>query len=261
MRDAIASERLTSSPRITSVYAFCGNSGFFEFAGGGSLADRLQAHYAAKYYMDDAENEDRNNDILSQYEKLNLAYQVAAGLADFHDADAMRNENGRITSAAMVHADITTDQYVNIDGVFKLNDFNRCRFMLRRRDSAARVGGDGEPCGFFVGNNPAKNRSPEEYAYTVETEFVDIYSMGNIIYSILTDKDPWEETPEKRAQKLVMEGKRPNVPERVKSSKDFVDVALRAMMWKCWEQTPNNRPRARKVADFFAKKLSDFQAK
>ena len=210
--------------------------------------------------------------------------KVAAGLADFHDADAMRNENGRITSAAMVHADITTDQYVNIDGVFKLNDFNRCRFMLRRRDSAARVGGDGEPCGFFVGNNPAKvraciarkhialifyclivcmaqNRSPEEYAYTVETEFVDIYSMGNIIYSILTDKDPWEETPEKRAQKLVMEGKRPNVPERVKSSKDFVDVALRAMMWKCWEQTPNNRPRARKVADFFAKKLSDFQAK
>ena len=65
--------------------------------------------------------------------------KVAAGLADFHDADAMRDENGRITSAAMVHADITTDQYVNIDGVFKLNDFNRCRFMLRRRDSAANL--------------------------------------------------------------------------------------------------------------------------
>ena len=69
------SERLTSSPLVTSVFAFCGNSGFFEFAQGGSLTDRLELHYAAKY---DAKSDDENDSILSQYEKLELAHQVGA---------------------------------------------------------------------------------------------------------------------------------------------------------------------------------------
>eukprot|EP00584_Thalassiosira_punctigera_P024290 CAMPEP_0172568646 /NCGR_PEP_ID=MMETSP1067-20121228/120637_1 /TAXON_ID=265564 ORGANISM="Thalassiosira punctigera, Strain Tpunct2005C2" /NCGR_SAMPLE_ID=MMETSP1067 /ASSEMBLY_ACC=CAM_ASM_000444 /LENGTH=483 /DNA_ID=CAMNT_0013360293 /DNA_START=65 /DNA_END=1513 /DNA_ORIENTATION=- len=237
VRDAIVSERLTSSPLVTSIYAFCGNSGYFEFATGGSLANLLEQHYVAKMNAESnkklgrshVENDD-DNKVLDQHTKLSLAYQVAAGLADFHDADAMRDKNGEIISAAMVHADITLDQYINVGGVYKLNDFNRCRFMRQYR-SSAESGGDGKPCGFQVDNNPAKNRSPEEYAYTVETEKIDIYSMGNIFYSILTDMDPWEETIEKKAQEAVMRGERPYVPLAIKASKDFVDTALRKMMW------------------------------
>ena len=70
-----------------------------------------------------------------------------------HDTDAMRDKDGKITSAAMVHADIKAEQFVNIDGVYKLNDFNRCRSMRQYRNSAE-SGGDGKPCGFEVGNNP-----------------------------------------------------------------------------------------------------------
>ncbi|KAL7534982.1 hypothetical protein ACHAXR_006189 [Thalassiosira sp. AJA248-18] len=263
IRDAIVSERLTPSPLVTSIYSFCGNSGYFEFASEGSLADRLEEHYYAK--MDDKSEENRNNPdedeekILDQYSKLSIAHQVAAGLADFHDAYAMRDKHGEITSAAMVHADITTDQFILVDGVYKLNDFNRCRFMRRYRNSAD-LGGDGKPCGFSVQNNPAKNRSPEEYAYTVETEKIDIYSMGNIFYTMLTDLDPWEETNEKKAQDAVKKGIRPEVPPSIKSSTDVVDMALRKMMYKCWQHKPGDRPRARIVADYFSKKLSELDS-
>lgn len=36
-RDAVAMERLTASTNIIDIYAFCGNSGIFEFASGGNL--------------------------------------------------------------------------------------------------------------------------------------------------------------------------------------------------------------------------------
>jgi hypothetical protein len=36
-RDAMAMERLTSSPNIVDIYSFCGNSGVFEYANGGDL--------------------------------------------------------------------------------------------------------------------------------------------------------------------------------------------------------------------------------
>ena len=103
-RDAIVSERLTSSLRVTSIFAFCGNSGFFDFANGGSLTDRLEAHWEA---LDDAKNEEaeergkqksddtKDERILDQRTKLSLAHDIAAALADLHDADGMRDAHGK----------------------------------------------------------------------------------------------------------------------------------------------------------------------
>eukprot|EP00571_Detonula_confervacea_P007931 CAMPEP_0172313680 /NCGR_PEP_ID=MMETSP1058-20130122/20754_1 /TAXON_ID=83371 /ORGANISM="Detonula confervacea, Strain CCMP 353" /LENGTH=533 /DNA_ID=CAMNT_0013027377 /DNA_START=226 /DNA_END=1827 /DNA_ORIENTATION=- len=266
-RDAIVGERLTSSPQVTAIYSFCGNSGYYEFATGGSLADRFEAHYKA---MQDAESEDeetgkrntKNDDqrLLDQYTKLSLAHQAAAGLADLHDADAMRDENGEITSAAMVHADIKAEQFVNIGGVYKLNDFNRCRFMRRYRNSAE-SGGDGKPCGFKVGNNSGAGRSPEEYAYEEETEKIDVYSLGNIFYTLLTDMDAWEDWPQAKAIKAIQKGKRPEIPSSKLSSIDVVDVALRKVMYQCWKHKPEDRPRARALADFLSKELNALSSK
>mmetsp|Transcript_7133 Transcript_7133/g.11294 ORF Transcript_7133/g.11294 Transcript_7133/m.11294 type:complete len:112 (+) Transcript_7133:137-472(+) len=99
-------------------------------------------------------------------------------------------------------------------------------------------------------------RSPEEYAYEVETEKIDVYSMGNIFYSILTDLDPWEDEDTEDAQKAIMKGDRPWVTSSIKDSKDAAIVAMRKMMHKCWEHKPEDRPRARYVADYLSKKLS-----
>ena len=46
-------------------------------------------------------------------------------------------------------ADITPTQFILIDGKYKVNDFNRCRFM--RVNSS-----DNSSCGFEVGMNPGK---------------------------------------------------------------------------------------------------------
>ena len=278
-RDALVSERLTHSPHVVSMFGFCGNSGFFEYASGGSLGDRLYEHYMAMMDAESRENLGRgsgNSDYskpLDSYAKLDLAHQVAVALADTHDADALRDRHGKITSAAIVHADITPDQFINVGGVYKLNDFNRCRFMRQYFNSTGAFStvdfhsdinrtseGDGKPCGFFVENNPSTYRSPEEYAYAEETEKIDVYSMGNIFYSLLTDLDPWEETTESNAQQLVLKGKRPEVPQVKAQSVDFVDMALREVMYLCWEHDPAKRPRARNVANFLSKKLTAFNS-
>ena len=261
-RDAIVSERLTSSPRVTSIFAFCGNSGYFDFADGGSLADRLEEHWEA---LDDANNEeeergkqksDDNKDarILDQRTKLSLAHDIAAALADLHDADGMRNASGDIISASMVHADITTDQFIIIDGHWKLNDFNRCQFMTRFRITGG-DGGDGLPCGFHFGINPGKSRSPEEYNYQEETEKVDVYSLGNVFYTILTDEIPFDDVSDMQAVKDIKNGIRAKIPPRLLTSEDPVDIALRTVVEQTWRQEPQDRPRARTLADYLAKEL------
>ena len=92
--------------------------------------------------------------------------------------------------ASIAHTDITPGQFVLVDGVYKLNDFNRARFIRWSRE-------EDRPCGYYVGKNPGKvcsmrshkarfrsatlttlrchnyqNRSPEEYKYEEQTEKV-----------------------------------------------------------------------------------------
>lgn len=87
-------------------------------------------------------------------EPSNLATQAAIGLAAVHNVD----QEGY---ASIAHTDISPSQYIAVNGVYKLNDFNRARFISY----------DGtEACPFLVGSNPGKNRSPEEYAYEPQTE-------------------------------------------------------------------------------------------
>ena len=76
---------------------------------------------------------------LIKYDRLRIAAQVAKGIADAHFVD----EKGRATIA---HTDITGGQFIYINGIFKLNDFNRARFLRWNEEKQ-------EPCGFRVGAN------------------------------------------------------------------------------------------------------------
>lgn len=217
-RDAVATERLTWSPNIVNIYAYCGNSGVYEFAPGGDIDEALFYSDAPKW---------------NSTERLVVAFQVASAIADAHDSE----RNGIPTLA---HTDITTAQFVHMDGTYKLNDFNRCRFIpVNQRTN--------ENCGFNVGNNPGTFRAPEEYAYDLESEKVDIYSMGNIFYVLLTDQWPFEEDDSKEAQRSIVNGARPPIPEALKHSKDPAHIALRKVMALCWNQIPDQRPTAKEV--------------
>ena len=127
-RDAVSMEHLTSSPRVIDIYGYCGNSGLSEFAPGGDIELGLWGsdHTAPQGW--------------NITEVLIVAYQVAKAIADMHNFD-------KEGVASMAHTDITPSQFVNVDGIYKLNDFNRVRFIRWNKRTK-------EPCPFHVGNNP-----------------------------------------------------------------------------------------------------------
>ena len=86
------------------------------------------------------------------------ATQAASGLAAFHNID----REGR---ASMAHTDISPGQFIKIGNRYKLNDFNRARFLRWNVKK-------NETCGYYVDRNPGRNRSPEEYNYRLQSEKV-----------------------------------------------------------------------------------------
>ncbi len=228
-RDAVAMEQLTSSQWVMNIYGFCGNSGLFEFADGGSLDDSLFAE---------------DDKSWSPSEKLVVAFQVASGIAAMHN----HHKEG---VAAMAHTDITTSQfvYVGSTGIYKLNDFNRCRFLRWNKKT-------NKACTYHVGNNPGTFRAPEEYKYEGQSEKVDVYSMGNIFYAILTGLYPFDDVSKSRkVQDLVMKGIRPPISKQILNTTDpFERILLNATL-ECWIQDPNERASARKIQKYFEKQL------
>ena len=130
-RDAIVMDRLSNSPHILDIYGYCGNSGLFEYADGGSVSRLL---ISAK----------RNDENVTLLEKLHVAIQLATAVAELHNVD----REGR---ASIAHTDITPGQFVQVNGIFKLNDFNRARLLLWDNKND-------KPCGYYVGNNPGMVR-------------------------------------------------------------------------------------------------------
>ena len=80
------------------------------------------------------------------------------GLASVHNIDV----EGR---PSVAHTDITPGQFIRVNGIYKLNDFNRARFLRYSKSNHS-------VCPFQVAKNGGKNRAPEEYAYGQETEKV-----------------------------------------------------------------------------------------
>ena len=135
-RDGVAMERLTASKFIMDIYAFCGNSGLFEYADGGDLETSIYSNYNP--------GKDSTEMAWSSEEKMVVAYQAASGLADLHNF-------AKEGVPAVAHTDITGDQWVYVEeaGVYKLNDFNRGRFLGKHNNTD-------ELCTYTVGNNPGR---------------------------------------------------------------------------------------------------------
>lgn len=171
---------------------------------------------------------------------------MATAITDMHNVDMEG-------SPSIAHTDITPSQFLlTAEGKWKLTDFNRVRF-LRKNITAESV-----PCSYIVGRNPGKFRSPEEYGHTRQSEKVDIFSMGNIFYSLLTEYWPFEGMDEKEAQQLIMGGKRPPIDDDIRNSKNSLDIAFIKAISMCWRQNPNERATAKVVKEYLVKSIGNY---
>mmetsp|Transcript_12578 Transcript_12578/g.22060 ORF Transcript_12578/g.22060 Transcript_12578/m.22060 type:complete len:176 (-) Transcript_12578:375-902(-) len=170
--------------------------------------------------------------------------EVAAGLADVHDIDGEG-------LSSVAHGDLKGGQYLFLNGVIKLGDFNRGRFL--RRNSTA----PDTACTYTIGVNDAAFRSPEEYEYLPQTSAIDVWALGSILYEILTGKDVWYDTDTEKAQKYIRKGKLPTIEDKYLNSKDPVDVALREAISMCYIFDPKERAKAGDVASFLQEKFSE----
>jgi hypothetical protein len=237
--DALIAERLTASPYVLNIYGYCANSALFEFASGGTLRSL------------------EKDGILGQWDsaqKIHVAYQAAAAIADLHDID-----HDGIPSA--LHGDIDTSQIVSVSAnadnnsnkkkAFKLNDFNGARLLyIRDPKHSSSSNKHKRICPVKPSLYGGSHRSPEDYNSEKITEKSDVYSLGNLIYTILVGKGPYAAKKHySDAQKLIRKGHRDAIPSvYTTQSKDPLVAALVKAINMCWEQSARKRSPAREVA-------------
>jgi serine/threonine protein kinase len=89
-------------------------------------------------------------------------------------------------------------------------------------------------------------------------EQVDVYSFGNIIYSLLQEEVPFADEKAKDVPDLVMDGVRPSIYYDVWNSTDPIVQALKEAMIMCHEHEPEERATAREVEVYLKSKLDEF---
>lgn len=222
--DAMAMERLTSSPYSIHSHGFCGESILVEFADGEGRAMV-------------------KNKNLTTKQRLKMALDLAKGLDDMHSIDTTRGLN-----ATFVHNDINMANIVAINGKFKYSDFN-IGYMLKWNRT-----GD-KPCGFPQRWEGKLWRSPEELRNTTYvSEKADIYSLGNILFHVMTKHQPWTwlEPDGKplmdEIESRKLQGGMPFFPEKFRNSTDMAVQALYEAIRACYKQDPEKRPTAFQLA-------------
>ena len=233
--DAVAMERLTSSPHVINIFGFCGHSVMTEFADGtcvGELADKSRKKKLAR---------------------LRIAWDIANGLADVHGIDGDGN-------ATFVHLDINPANVVSVGGTLKLNDFN-IGIILRWNTTS------NKQCGFPAQYPNPQWRSPEEARGEQSlTEKVDIFSMGHIFFRLICGHEPWNklELGGKPSKEMIHEkvqmGVLPLIPDHVMNTDNKEVAAIRDVMLQCYAIDPSKRPSARMIANHLENVLNQLSA-
>lgn len=233
-RDATAYAMLHGSKHIPNIYGYCTNSAIFDVAREGTLEDML---------------EDPDHEIISKWtpkDKLRYAWQATKALADVHSVGNIYN------SAAISHTDVGPSQYLWIDGMFKLNDFNRARFI--RWDNENK-----EACPFFIPVNGGVHRSPEEYTDDSPlTEKIDVFSLGNILWSIVTGENVYTDLGTSEVKDLVKSGQFVDIPAEARQKLTVFEQAIVKAMDMCLVIDVKKRSTSIEVEKYLHKKLKEY---
>uniref|UniRef100_A0A7S4SHB5 Protein kinase domain-containing protein n=1 Tax=Ditylum brightwellii TaxID=49249 RepID=A0A7S4SHB5_9STRA len=165
--DALVMGTFTSNPLIVNMYAHCATTVLTEFMGGANVEDIAilgsgQLH--GRPYDSDSKND------LTVEQKLDIALLMAKAIASLHG----------FKGGVIVHNDIQLCQFLyNEQGELKMGDFNRAEVMLFDEKNK-------EYCRYQNGEGWGNYRSYEEYWDLRINEKIDVLSMGNNIYALLT---------------------------------------------------------------------------
>jgi len=220
-RDSLIMERASGSDYVVDIYSYCGFSQVVEYGPHGNLDAILDETY----------------DELSQSQKLQIATQAAKALADVHDLDGTG-------ISSMSHGDFASKQYIFIDGRFKLNDFNRGRFIRWNNKLH-------EPCTYTIGSNDGKFRSPEEYNYIPETAAIDVWALGSILVEIISGEEAWNGYEAEAAQQEIAKGKLPPFHQYIETPhSDPINQVLLKAIDMCYVYEAKDRPKAGAVLEY-----------
>lgn len=249
--DALAAERLTSSPHVINAYSFCGGSVINEFADGGSFGRMVRR---------------LNGTVIPSEQLIVYARDAALGLADIHEID------GRGNVTTLTHHDYAAKNFLTVNGKLKISDFNDGQLLRWDTRFNRRCHGffwDGK-CGST--RERTHRRSPEECLgdrYRRSTnEKVEVYHLGSFLFYLLTSGGwpyqyeisskgiPHKPTSPK-VKEMIVTGVLPRLPAEVANSNNAATkVLIQAMKW-AYTHSPRKRPSARAVGEFLDKKIKD----
>jgi len=217
--DSIIMSRLQFSDHVAKMYGYCSTSAMVEFADGGNLRDLVR------------------KGKLTKKKKLELAIQASEALADVHNTNAEGY-------ATISHTDINPKQFLFTGGRLKLNDFNRGILISWN-------GKKEEPCPIKSGIAwRALYQSPEEHLKSAQSEKIDIFTLGLVLWVILTGRDPYRGMDQSERRDFVSSGKtlfNVSSPAVELASEHPYEAAIVAAISKCWTFKPQERPSAKDI--------------
>jgi len=247
-KDAMVMELLSSSPWAINIYAHCAMSSMTEFAPV-AIDDYIMptSGYSPKRLLrrgsNAIENEDEPlNDHISPEEKLEIALEMAKCLAAMHG----------FKDGVIAHGDIQVGQFFKgRDGLVKLVDYNRAEAVLYdpKNERYCKWRNDMPPDGTA--------RAPEENRNALMSEAIDVYSLGNVFYSLLTGKIVFgDQNSVTLAMQRVATGNTLEIPEsysELPSSKLLVEA-----IGLCWTYDDEIRPSIFDIVAFLERAVKSY---
>ena len=197
--------------------------------------------------------------------KLRYSLDAAMGLADVHDAH-------------VVHGDLHADQYLiaptddavgyEEDGEtisLLIGDFNRGILLKKNITDSPEVSDASIVYCTFVRQRGTTAQSPEEINRIPQTRASDVWSLGTVIYQVLTGHRVWRDYDydKDEARSLTARGDfRFNRHDRwILNSTDPVDKILRQALDMCFIFDARKRASSRDVANYLYAHWKELQGR
>lgn len=261
-QDGLIMEQATASPYIANVFGVCGAAQVVEYSDKGTLHDLVKIARLQK------------RDTMKPIDKLKIAIHIASAVTDLHETSLV----------AATHGDLCMNQYLLVDGIYKLNDFHLSAFV--REDANHQTCLDSTSFAPDVSVSLAINDSylqendfsflrisstpicqcasvhaPEEKDRNeVDLQKADVYMMGNVLYYLYTKNFLYEGIPDKAALEMLYNGRRTPFPEDIDTT-IAGNSALQSAIRKCWTHYPDQRPLAREIRDSLLQEFSAIEGR